>query len=381
MKVVVAPDSFKESLSAVGVADALAAGIRDALPDAAVECLPLADGGEGTAAAMMAALGGCQRHCLVHGPTGERLSASYVMLGDGRTAVVEMAAAAGLSLVPPERRNPTRTTTCGVGELILRAAQDGARRIIVGLGGSGTIDGGIGAARAVGVEFDLGSPRGPAGPLCGAHLGRITHLRLSPRHRLIGECEIVGACDVRNVLCGPDGAARVFGPQKGATPRQVAQLDKGLHHLAEVIRADAGTAVHELPGGGAAGGLGAGLAAFFGATLVPGAELVIQAVGLRERIADADLVITGEGCLDRQSAMGKVISGVSAAARATGKPLVALVGSLGPGAEEAAELVDACFPILDRPMTLRQARARTAELLRRAAGQTVRCWHAARRRN
>jgi len=413
MKIVVAPGSFKESLCAAAVAEAVAAGIRDALPDAAVELIPLADGGEGTAAALSAALGGREVPCRVTGPLGKPVEASYTLLGDERTAVVEMASAAGLALVPAGERNPTRTTTHGVGELIVRMIQDGARRIIVGLGGSATVDGGIGAAVAAGVRFTLepmakkGAPGPPLGgparaladkppvalragsrakrsansalypsPLRGADLPRITRVELAPRHPMIARCEITAACDVRNVLYGPDGAAYVFGPQKGATRRQVKSLDAGLRHLAAVIQRDLEIAVQDLPGAGAAGGLGAGLAAFFGARLVPGAELVLEAVRFRERIADADLIITGEGRLDCQSAMGKVVGAVSEAARTAGRPVIALVGSLGRDVDQVANIVDACFPILDRPMRLDRAMARTAELLRRTAEQVVCLWRA-----
>lgn len=367
-RIVVAPDSFKGSATARQVAEAIARGLRRTLPDTRVDTVPMADGGEGTVEALVDATGGRYVEVEVTGPLGEPVHACFGMLGDGSTAVIEMAAASGLPLVPPERRNPMVTTTYGTGELIRAALDRGARRIIIGIGGSATVDGGVGMAQALGARFldASGNPLGWGGGVL-ARLDRIDLSAMDPRLR---DAELLVACDVSNPLYGPEGAAPVFGPQKGATPAMVAVLDANLRHLADVIRRDIGMDVSTLRGGGAAGGLGAGLVAFCGARLRPGVELVIEAVNLEARLQGADLVVTGEGALDRQTPFGKTPAGVGRLARRLGIPAVAIVGSIGEGVDrqvlEACGLAGICS-IVPRPMTLDEAMQKTEALLEQAA--------------
>lgn len=334
MRIVIAPDKFKGSLSARQVCDAIAAGARSAVPDAEIDLCPVADGGEGTVDALVGATGGRLVSHRVIGPLPEmKVAATFGLLGDGQTAVVEMSAASGLALLGEQDRNPMNTTTFGTGELLLRAAETGARQILLGIGGSATVDGGIGCAQACGLPVLLagGEPVSPTEPLCGRDLNSvlmIKHGRGSPVERV----RITVACDVTNPLYGPLGAAPVYGPQKGATPAQVKWLDDALRGLAERTGkfAEAMT-----PGAGAAGGLGFGMLAFFGATLRSGVGIVLEAVRLRERLRGADLCITGEGRLDAGSLHGKVPLGVARMCRELAIPCVALVGSLGEGAEQA----------------------------------------------
>ena len=367
-RIVVAPDSFKGSASAREVAEAIADGLRRALPSVEIETVPMADGGEGTVEALVEATGGRYVDVQVTGPLGEPVQARFGLLGDGATAVIEMAAASGLPLVPPHRRDPLVTTTYGTGEMIRAALDRGARRLVIGIGGSATVDGGVGMAQALGVRFldAEGRDIGPGGGAL-AHLDRIDLSGLDSRLRAT---EILVACDVTNPLYGPDGAAPVFGPQKGATPEMVAILDANLRHLADVIRRDLGLDVSTLPGGGAAGGLGAGLVAFCSARLRPGVELVIETVGLERRLQGADLAVTGEGALDRQTPYGKTPAGVGRLARRLGIPAVAIVGSIGEGVDR--ETLDACglsgvVSIVPRPMPLEEAMHQAVPLLRQAA--------------
>lgn len=358
VKIVIAPDSFKGSLSAPRVAEALAQGIRHVWPDAAIECVPLADGGEGTVEALVRATGGQVIDVSVTGPLGYPVEAFFGILGDGETAVIEMAAASGLPLVPPEERDPTKTTTRGTGELIRYALDAGCRRMIIGIGGSATNDGGVGMAQALGASFrdERGEELGPGG-LALADLATIDLARLDSR---IQDVEIVVACDVDNPLYGPRGASAVYGPQKGATPEMVEQLDRALRRLAEVIQRELGLDVQQIPGSGAAGGLGAGLVAFLGARLVSGIDIVLDAVNFQERIRGADVIVTAEGGVDRQTAFGKAPSGVLRAARSLGIPVVVVGGSL---ADDAVELYDQGFSAIvgctPRPMELDEAVART----------------------
>lgn len=373
MKIVIAPDSFKESLSAHEVCEAIARGIRHVAPTAEIDAIPMADGGEGTVEAMVAATGGSFRETTVTGPTGEPVAARWGLLGEAReTAILEMAAASGLALVPPDRRNPLFTTTYGTGELILAAIDAGAARILVGIGGSATNDSGAGAAQAAGVCF-LDASGQPCLPgLSGGSLAGVTRIDLAQRDRRIGTVQICVACDVDNPLCGPRGAAAVYGPQKGATPEQVEILDRHLANLADVIERDLGRSIRDFPGAGAAGGLGAGLVAFFDATVMPGVKLVMDAVGFASRIAGADLLITGEGRIDRQSMMGKVIAGVGRAAKAAGVPAIALVGCVGQGAELALEVLESYHCITPPGTPLDRALARTPQALEDAAAAVVR---------
>lgn len=353
-EILIAPDSFKGSLSASQVCDAVEAGIRRVLPGAEIVKVPMADGGEGTVQALVDATGGKLVTQEVTEPMGERVEASFGLLGDGETAVIEMASASGLPLVTPEKRNPLLTTTYGTGELILAALERGRGRLIVGIGGSATNDGGAGMAQALGAKLldadgrDIG--------LGGGALAALESIDVSGMTPLLGEARVQVACDVTNPLCGPEGASHVYGPQKGATPAMVAQLDANLAHYAELIRRDLGRKVGEMPGAGAAGGLGGGLVAFCNAELKPGIELVIDAVKLEQKMRRADLVITGEGKIDAQSAFGKTPMGVARLAKRLGVPVVAIGGTIGDGAEALYEHgVGLIMPIIDRPMTLEEA--------------------------
>jgi glycerate kinase len=368
MHIVIAPDAFKESLSALEVATQIEAGFRDVFPAWTYRKVPVADGGEGTVAALVAATAGrCIQHT-VSGPLGTPVQACFGLSGDGRTAFVEMAAASGLALLPPAQRDPLAATSHGVGELLLAALDAGASTLVVGIGGSASTDGGAGMAQALGVRLLDADGRALAPGIGGgalAALARIDASGLDPRLRA---CTIQVACDVDTPLTGAQGAAAVFGPQKGATPAQVAQLEANLRHYAAVIAADLGVAVAARPGAGAGGGLAAALVALLGAPLCPGVEIVAEALGLEALLADADLVITGEGRLDGQSAHGKAPLGVARIARRLGKPVLAIAGGLDAGAALLhAQGIDAMFGAVQRPCTLEQALAEAAANLRAAA--------------
>ncbi len=354
MKIVIAPDSYKESLSALEVAQAVEAGFRQVFPDADYVLVPVADGGEGTVDAMVAATGGRKETVTVSGPLGEPVEAFYGLTGDGDTAVIEMAAASGLALVPPDRRNPLLTNSRGTGELIRAALDAGARRFILGIGGSATNDGGAGMVQALGVRLlDLEGREldGSGGDL--ARLERIDVSALDPR---LAECRIEVACDVDNPLTGARGASAVFGPQKGATPEMVQALDANLARFARIVERDLGVAVDAVPGAGAAGGMGAAMLAFFGATLKPGIEIVTAAVDLDAHVRDADLVITGEGRIDFQTVHGKTPIGVARVAKRHGKPVIGIAGSLGAEVGVVhAHGIDAVFSVLGKPCTLDEA--------------------------
>jgi glycerate kinase len=378
MKVIVAPDSLKESLSATQAALAIARGLTRADPGVGVVLVPIADGGEGTTQAMVEATGGTYRQARVADPLGRQITATWGICGDGRTAVIEMAQASGLELLAPAERNPMLTSTRGTGELIRCALDAGVEEIIVGIGGSATVDGGTGMASALGVRF-LDAAGRAIEDCRGGRLADVADIDAGGLDQRLHRTHIIVACDVTNPLTGPDGAARVYGPQKGATPGQVEALEKGLANLAGVIRWRLGKDVADLPGAGAAGGLGAGLVAFLGAERRSGVETVMTAVRLRERMAGADLVITAEGRLDGQSAFGKATSGVIRTASELGVPAVALAGSLGPGYEKLHAMgLCAAFAIVDRPMDLPAAMADAGPLLERAAESLLRLWIAAR---
>ena len=366
MRFVIAPDSFKGSSSAKEVAQAIAEGLREALPDAECDLVPMADGGEGTVEALVAATGGEIVKVRVTGPLGEPVDAFFGLLGDRHTAVIEMAAAAGLHLVPPEKRNPMVTTTYGVGELIKAALDAGCRKLIIGIGGSATNDGGAGMAQALGARL-LDASGNEIG-FGGGALAKLARIDVSGLDLRVREAEIWVACDVTNPLTGPQGASAVYGPQKGATTEMVQLLDANLRHYAALLRRDLGVDVEQMQGAGAAGGLGAGLMAFCQAKLRRGVELVIEAVRLEERVRDAEFVITGEGKLDFQTGYGKVPHGVAQVAKRFGKPVIAIVGQLGEGAEKCREWgIDACFSILTKPMSELEAMTNALFLLRRIA--------------
>lgn len=377
-KVVIAPDKFKGSLTAPEAAAAMARGVEAAWPGAAIDAAPMADGGEGTVEALVSSTGGTEREVAVSGPLGEPVRARFGLLGDGRTAVLEMAAASGLALLPPARRDPLRTSTRGTGELLLAAIDAGARRVVVGIGGSATNDGGAGLAQALGFRL-LDADGRDLGP-GGGSLEALDRIDASGRDPRLEGVEVAVACDVDNPLTGPRGASAVFGPQKfdparPATAEQLARLDRGLAHLARIVGRDLGVLVADRPGAGAAGGLGAGLVAFAGGRLGRGVELVIEAVGLRGRLDGAALCLTGEGSLDGQTASGKTPVGVARLARDLGVPVLALAGTLGPGSEAAlGEGICAMFSICPGPMPLDEALRCAAPLLSRAAEQAVRAF-------
>lgn len=344
MRIVVAPQEYKGTLTAEEAAAALAVGVRRALPNAEVDELPLADGGPGTVRAIVRAAGGELRMTLVTGPLGAPVDAEWGLLTGG-TAVIEMAAAAGLVLVPEAARDPRITTTYGVGELIRAALGAGSRRIIVGLGGSATNDGGAGMAQALGARLlDADGRELPPG---GAALAGLDRIDVSALDARLAERSVLGATDVRNPLVGPEGASIVYGPQKGATPETARELDAALVHYAEVIERDLGVPVADEPGSGAAGGLGAGLIAFLGASIRPGIKLIAEVVRLRQRIRRADLVITGEGRLDGQTQYGKTVAGVARIAKEEGVPVIAVPGALGDGWESLQALFEAIEPAGD----------------------------------
>jgi glycerate 2-kinase len=320
--ILIAPDKFKGSLSAREVAENIAIGLRDVLPGAKIEIVPMADGGEGTVEAICDALGGWWKTCNVHDPLGRGIEARYAFIENRKLAVMEMSEAAGLRLLSEKERDPLRATTFGVGEMISIADRQGAAEIILGLGGSATNDGGFGMARALGFRFFVDKHahelRSAVGELC--NLEQIDSPRQSTMPR------ITAAVDVRNPLLGENGATRVFGPQKGATPEKIEMLERALTRLADVVAHDLEVDFRNKPGAGAAGGLGFGLMSFCGATIRPGFDLVAEAAGLEGKMNDADLVITGEGSLDRQTLEGKTPAGVARLARKLGKRVYAIVG-------------------------------------------------------
>jgi glycerate kinase len=348
-------------------------GVLAAIPSAEVTKVPVADGGDGLVEVLIEALGGEALPLTVSGPLGEPVRATLCHVPSLGLAAIEMATASGLALLSDEQRDPTRTSTCGTGELIRAALDLGVQRIIVGIGGSATNDGGIGMAAALGVRF-LDADGREVTPVGGAlgQIRRVDTRGLDPRLKPV-RCDVL--CDVDNPLTGPRGAAVVYGPQKGATPEQVAALDAGLSHLAERLRADLGLDVSDLPGAGAAGGLGAGLHAFLGAKLRRGVDLVLDLVGLEQALDGADLVITAEGRIDGQTAHGKAPAGVAERAKARNIPCIAIAGSIGEGAAALHALgIDALFSLCPAPMTLKQAMSQGSALLEAATEQVVRCY-------
>jgi glycerate 2-kinase len=377
MRVVIAPDKFKGSMTALEAAEAMARGLSRVDPNGEIELVPMADGGEGTVAALVAATGGSYRTVKATGPLGDPVDASFGLLGGGRTAVLEMASASGLGLVPPGFRDPLRATTRGTGEVLLAAIAAGARRVIIGIGGSATNDGGAGLGQALGFRLvdAEGRELGPGG----GELDRLARIDRPAQPALSGSVAIAVACDVTNPLCGPQGASAVYGPQKGATPEMVEQLDRNLAHFADIVERDLAVAIRDIPGSGAAGGLGGGLIAFAGGRLEGGVNLVIEAVNLRQRLHAAELCLTGEGALDGQSAFGKTAVGVACLAHSLGCPTLALAGSIGTGAEAVVEHgIDAYFSICPGPIQLSEAVQRAAELLENATAQAVRAFLAGR---
>ncbi|HET7559987.1 MAG TPA: glycerate kinase [Limnochordia bacterium] len=363
MRVLIAPDSFKGSLPAGEVAAALARGLARA--GWTCELAPIADGGEGSLEALTGATGGERRSVRVRGPLGEPVTAEFGILGDGRTAVIEMARASGLTLVAEGARDPLRADTYGTGELMAAALDAGCRNLIVAIGGSATNDGGAGMARALGARLlDRNGAELPPGGAALAKLDRIDATALKAR---LQGAQVLVACDVDNPFTGPRGASAVFGPQKGADAAAVRVLDAALTHYAGVIERDLGVAIGELPGAGAAGGLGGGLVAFCGARLAPGVELIFAALKLEERLRTVDLAVTGEGRIDEQTLMGKGPAGVAALARRLGVPCVAVGGGLSGDRAALHEAFDALIDICPRPIALSEAIAQADALLEEAA--------------
>ncbi|HDY8067968.1 TPA: glycerate kinase [Vibrio vulnificus] len=360
MKIVIAPDSYKESLTAMDVAIAIEKGFKQVLPDAHYVKLPMADGGEGTVQSMVDATGGTIIEHTVTGPLGQRVDGFFGLLGEGKTAVIEMAAASGLHLVTPDQRNPLITTTFGTGELIKAALDHGVKHIIVGIGGSATNDGGIGMAQALGIKLldAYGNALGHGGGEL-AKLATIDCSQLDPR---LAQVRLEVACDVDNPLCGTKGASAVFGPQKGATPEMVTILDENLAHYATVIKQQLGVDVRDMAGAGAAGGMGAALLGLLNAELRPGIEIVMDAVRLDEIVADADLVITGEGRIDSQTIHGKTPIGVARTAKKHDLPVIGIAGCLSADCGVVHEHgLDAVFAVVNRSVDLPTALAEAAE--------------------
>lgn len=378
MKIVIAPDSFKDSLSAQDVADAIARGLAEVWPDAQLIRCPMADGGEGTVAAVLAACGGERHQAEVCGPLGETVTATWGWLPDSHTAIIEMAEASGLQSLPVERRDACISSTFGTGELIRAALNAGAQRVILAIGGSATNDGGAGAMQALGVRLlDAQGQALEPGGLALAQLARIDLDGIDPR---LATVRFDIAADVDNPLCGPHGASAVFGPQKGATPAQVEQLDRALGHFADHCAKVLNKDMRDEAGSGAAGGLGFAAKAFLGAQFQSGVDVVAELVGLAEQVERADLVITGEGRFDAQTLRGKTPFGVARIARQHGVPVIVIAGTLG---EDYQQLyghgVDAAFALASGPMSLEQACAQAPRLLQERATDIARVWRMAAR--
>ena len=372
MKIVLAPDSFKGCLTAVEVCNALEKGIRRSFPEADVVKVPMADGGEGTVQSLVDVSGGKVIEKTVHDPLGRRVKSFFGMMGDGNTAVIEMAAASGLPLLRQGERNPRITSTIGTGELILEAINMGASRVIMGIGGSATNDGGRGMAEALGVRF-IGSDGKPLAEPGGAALNDLAAIDISGLDKRVAGVEFTVACDVDNPLTGSKGASAVYGPQKGAVPVDVEYLDAALANYALIVKTQLGKDVSEIPGAGAAGGLGAGLMTFCNATLRSGVEIVVEATGLTDKCRGADLVISGEGRTDFQTKFGKTPMGVAKAAKVNKIPVILISGSLAAGARDLYELgVEAMFAIPNGPITLESSLKDAEALLADAAENAVR---------
>lgn len=375
LRVIICPDSFKGSLSAIEAAQAMNIGVRNALSDVAIDMLPLADGGEGTVETLINALGGNFVELTVQGPLQQPVTAHYGILADRMTAVIEMATASGFHLVPEEQRNPLITTTYGVGELILDAYERGVRKFIIGIGGSVTNDGGAGALSALGVRFL--DEHGCELPLGGASLVRLAKIDTSGIKVSPEEMVVRVACDVSNPLTGSEGASAVYGPQKGATHEMVMQLDLALRNYADHIKSEIGADIDSLPGAGAAGGLGAGLAAFLGAKLESGIDIVLDVVDFDHRASQADLIITGEGCVDRQTIYGKTIAGVLNHSHNIGVPVIILAGTVGEGTDALLEAgAVAVMSIAPGPITPVDSMNQAARLLSTCTENVVRIFSA-----
>jgi len=368
MKIVIAPDSFKGSLTAVEVADAIGQGVREIFPEAKIIKIPMADGGDGTVQCLVTATGGEILREKVTGPLGDEVLASYGILGGMKTAVIEMAEASGLTLVPENKRNPLITTTYGTGQLIKAALDQGCKKMIIGIGGSATNDGGAGMVQALGVR--LLDREGKEIGFGGGELKKISRIDISNLDNRLSETEVLIASDVSNPLCGPRGAARIYGPQKGATPEIIEELDKSLAHFAETIKRDLNKDVKDMPGAGAAGGLGAGLMAFLDAELKPGIEIMIEIVKLEQAIKDTDLVITGEGKIDSQTIYGKAPIGVAKIAKKYNVPVIAVAAIISDDADIVYQHgIDNLIKVSEPPMSLNESKSKKVELIKKSIEQ------------
>ncbi len=368
---VLAPDSFKGSMTAREVCDAMEKGIKKILPNAECIKVPMADGGEGTMQSLSDASNGTICEMEVTGPLGKPVTAKYAILGDGETGTIEMASASGLHLVDANTRNPLITTTFGTGELIKACLDKGIRQLIIGIGGSATNDGGAGMAQALGVHFL--DKQGKELPFGGAALGSLDRIDISEIDKRLADIEVRVACDVTNPLCGETGASAIFGPQKGATPEMVKILDKALEYYADTINKQLGLHIKGVPGSGAAGGLGAGLLAFTNARLEKGIDIVVNYTGLEKIIKKADYVFTGEGGIDHQTQYGKTPFGVAQIAQKENKKVIAIAGYVGKGTEQLYNLgFDAIFGILPGAMSLEQALSSGKENVERTVENIVR---------
>lgn len=373
MQLLLAFDSFKESLSSLEAARSFQKGFEKILPETDIKTILLSDGGEGFVTALTYQRGELRRQ-KVTGPLGIPVEASYGLMSEGQSAVIEMASASGLELVPVDQRNPLKTTSYGIGELIKSALEQGIKQLYLGIGGSATVDGGLGMAQALGVEFFDHSGKRLEHALRGGDLSKIERMSLQNISPFVRQTEVVVACDVNNPWSGPQGAARIFGPQKGATPEMIEQLERGMQNLATVIQKDLGHEIASLPGGGAAGGLGGMLSALLGATLQSGIEIVLENVGFADFAKKADLIITGEGRVDSQTMGGKTISGVTKVAQSYEVPIVVIGGSISdqdlPLLYEAG--IDVILSLVSNPISVEEAIQNGAELMQQTGERVAR---------
>ncbi len=371
MKIVIAPDSYKGSISALNVARSIESGIKKVLPKAECVIVPTADGGDGTLETLVEGSDGEIRSSRVTGPLGEKRNANWGALGDGNTAVIEMALTSGLALVPDNRLDPLNATTFGLGEIITDALENNFRKFIIGIGGSATNDGGAGMIQALGAR--LLDSNGEDLPQGGASLINLHHVDISKLDPRAKASDFLIACDVNNPLCGPEGASAIYGPQKGATTRMVKQLDSALSHYAKIIHRDLGINIDSIPGAGAAGGLGGGFVGFLNGKLLPGVDIVLDFIDLNYHLKDADLVITGEGATDRSTIYNKAPIGIANRAEKLGIPVISISGALNEGFEEVHQHgINASFSIINSPMTLREATRNAPELISSVSEEIIR---------
>jgi glycerate kinase len=371
MKILIAPDSFKESLKASEVAHAIEEGVKMAIPDAECICVPMADGGEGTVDALVHATGGTIEKVTVRDPLMRQVDSFFGILGDGKTAVIEMAAASGLELLKEDERNPMETTTYGTGQLIKAALDKSCRTLVIGIGGSATNDGGAGMAQALGIRL-LDKKMQSIG-LGGGSLDHLANIDLVGLDERIENTKIIVASDVNNPLCGENGASNVYGPQKGATHEMIKILDENLNLFGKLLEEKYHIKIRELPGAGAAGGLGAGLVAFLHAELQPGFKIVKEITQLEDLVQRADLVITGEGRMDKQTMNGKTPYGVAGLAKKYQKPVIGISGTLGEDYQVLfQEGFDVLISIIDKPMSLESALGNASEMLKFASFNLLR---------